>query len=370
MAGNFIINGKFLSVPMTGVHRVAHEIANALADLEPDPAHGPEVWLPYDGAERAKSIRLPSRVIGPLRGIPWEQATLPVAARGRLLVNLCNIGPAAASNAVTMIHDAQVYSTPESYGAAFGAWYRLIQPMLAKRHRHILTVSEFSRQQLISFGAAAADRISVVHNGVDHVVAVPADATIVERLGLAKKTYVVALASTQVHKNIRVLLRAFADPAMRGLTLVLVGNGAPVTSEFGPLMRPNTVLAGRVSDGELRALYESALCLAFPSTTEGFGLPPLEAMRVGCPAVVAPCGALPEVCGDAAMYADPASPAAWIEALTALAGHDEQWRDRSRQGTAQASSFTWQRSAQTLLAVLDGVRAKHGWPDATMCATA
>ena len=371
MAGNFIINGKFLSVPMTGVHRVAHELANAIAVLEQaNPDSRSAVWLPHDGAERARSIDLPSRVIGPLRGIPWEQVTLPIAARGRMLLNLCNIGPVMASNAVTMIHDAQVYTTPESYGAGFGAWYRLIQPRLAKRHRHILTVSAYSRDQLINLGIAEPGRISVVHNGVDHVVREAPETAVVERLGLTRKRYAVALASTQAHKNIRLLLKAFADPAMSGLKLVLIGNDAPMWREFGPLLRSNVVLAGRVSDGELRALYESALCLAFPSTTEGFGLPPLEAMRVGCPAVVAPCGALPEVCGDAAIYADQGAAAAWVDAITGLARHEDEWLNRSRAGQAHASQFTWQRSARTLVAILGSVCAKSDARDVAACATA
>lgn len=356
MSVNLVINGKFLSVPMTGVHRVAHELANAIADLGGGEA-GAEVWHPHDGVERARSIRLPCRTVGPLRGIPWEQLTLPMSARGRLLLNLCNIAPVAATNAVTMIHDAQIYTTPESYSPAFAAWYRMIQPQIARRHRHILTVSEYSKQQLIAVGVAPAERISVVYNGVDHVVAVPARPAILDRFALGRKQFVVALASTQKHKNIRLLLRAFADPSMRHLKLVLIGDDDPAREAFGAMLRDNVVLAGRVDDGELRALYESALCLAFPSTTEGFGLPPLEAMRVGCPAVVAPCGSLPEVCGEAALYAAPGSTAAWIAAILVLADDEQLWLARSGAGRVHASHFTWRRAAQRLLAVLDGVRS-------------
>lgn len=354
-----IINGKFLSVPMTGVHRVAQELANAIADLSADGAatHA-EVWMPHDGAERAKAIRLGSRVIGPLRGIAWEQLTLPVAARGKMLLNLCNIAPVAATNAVTMIHDAQVYITPESYSAGFAAWYRTVQPLIARRHRHILTVSDYSKRQLADAGVAPPERISVIHNGVDHIVAVPPEPEIIGRLGLRKRGYVIALASAQPHKNIRLLLRAFSDPSMKDLKLVLIGGGnASVLDAFAPMLRGNILFAGRVTDGALRALYESALCVAFPSTTEGFGLPPLEAMRVGCPAVVSPCGALPEVCGDAAIYADSNSPQAWIHALSELSRHEDAWLHRAREGQAHASNFTWRRAAERLLAVLEQVFA-------------
>lgn len=357
MSPDLIINGKFLSVPMTGVHRVAHELANALADLAAEGAIGKaEVWLPYDGAVRAKALRLPSRIVGPLRGIPWEQITLPLASRGRLLLNLCNIGPIAATNAVTMIHDAQVYLTPQSYGSAFAIWYRAVQPLLARRHRHILTVSEFSRQQLIAAGLVAPEKISVVHNGVDHILAVEAQPDILDRLALSRRGFVVALASTQPHKNIRLLLRAFCDPALAGLKLVLIGDaGAAAFPGFESMRRDNVVFAGRVSDGELRALYETALCIGFPSTTEGFGLPPVEAMRVGCPAIVAPCGALPEVCGAAAIYADPMRVNAWVQAIIELDLHENLWIAQSRAAASHATQFTWRRAAERLVQILGEV---------------
>ena len=128
----------------------------------------------------------------------------------------------------------------------------------------------------------------------------------------------VQISPPQAHKNVGLLLRAFADPALRDLRLVLFGGeGRGAFEARGSAVPDNVVFAGRVSDGELRALYAHALCVAFPSTTEGFGLPPLEAMLVGCPAVVAPCGALPEVCGSAAVQA--ASPES-MTLLTVTAG--------------------------------------------------
>jgi hypothetical protein len=358
MSPNLIINGKFLSVPMTGVHRVAQELANGLADLAAEGAfEGAEVWLPHDGVERASSLRLPSRVIGPLRGRRWEQLTLPFAARGRTLLNLCNIGPMAATDAITMIHDAQVHLTPESYSFAFGAWYRLNQPVIARRHRHLLTVSEYSREQLVKASLGTPDKISVIYNGVDHILAEPADSGIIERLELGERDYAVALASTQAHKNIGLLLRTFADTRLASLKLVLIGGCDPAAFEKIAPIPPNVLFSGRISDGALRALYEHALCVAFPSTTEGFGLPPLEAMRVGCPALVAPCGALPEVCGDAAIYAAPNSAESWVEVILELAGNPEAWAMWARRAEEHASRFTWRRSAERLVEVLQSIGA-------------
>jgi glycosyltransferase involved in cell wall biosynthesis len=358
MQRRFIINGKFLRAESTGVHRVATELANALADLKAEghpavAAFGFEVWHTRDGSARAADMRLPTRCLDMLTGIPWEQLSLPLRQGSATLLNLCNIGPVASANAVTMIHDAQVHLSPQSYRKAFRLWYRFVQPILGARNRRLLTVSEFSKAQIVALGLCKADRIGVVHNGVDHIDRVVADPHIVARLGLAVQRYVVALSTTQAHKNIRVLLAAFANPALAGLKLVLVGGTGPEAFAAQGLELPaNTVFSGRVSDGELRALLESALCLAFPSTTEGFGLPPLEAMRVGCPAVVAPCGALPEVCGDAAVFVDPDRATHWRDALHALSADPAVRATRVEAGYVQAAGFTWRNAALRLAAEL------------------
>lgn len=357
MPRRFIINGKFLRAESTGVHRVATELANALADLKAD-AHPAiagykfEVWHTKDGLARAHEIRLPTRCVGPLDGIPWEQLTLPWRQGRRTLINLCNVGPVASGNAVTMIHDVQVHLSPQSYGRGFRLWYRAIQPILGKRSRRILTVSAFSKAQIAGVGLCPAARIGVVHNGVDHMLRVTADRSPIARLGLDRRRYVVALATTQAHKNIRILLEAFADIRLHGMTLVLVGGtGADAFAAQGLTAPPNVIFAGRVSDEALRGLIEDALCLAFPSTTEGFGLPPLEAMLVGCPAVVALCGALPEVCGDAAVYVAPHDAGAWADALLAMTDEDRRTA-LVEKGRAHAAKFTWRAAALTLLAEL------------------
>jgi glycosyltransferase involved in cell wall biosynthesis len=350
-----VFNGKFLSAEPTGVHRVALELIKAVLDRTSrdaalDARLRPQLWVPADGEAGARREGLPHTVIGPLVGIPWEQLTLPYLARGHLLVNLCNVGPMLASQAVTMMHDAQVRLTPASYGPGFRAWYRLHQPVAGRRHRRILTVSAYSREQLAHFGIAPLDHIGVVHNGVDHLPTHRVDDQILARLQLQPQRYVVALANTQAHKNIQVLFHAFADGALPGLKLVLFGAAdRQAFAAKGITAPPDVCFAGRLSDAALNSLYRQALCMAFPSRTEGFGLPPLEAMAQGCPAVVAPCGALPEVCGDAACYAGPDDAAAWRTQIARLQS-EPAWRAQCvAAGQQQASRFTWARAGEVLI---------------------
>ena len=358
MARKYIVNGKFLRAPMTGVHRVAAELCNALAALkeEDHPAVREmsfELWLPRDGAQRAREIRLPQRVRDRMTGIPWEQLSLPLGKGRATLLNLCNIGPVLNRDAVTMIHDVQVHLSPASYSFAFRAWYRMVQPAFARRHRMLLTVSEFSKREIVRVGLAPPEHVAVVPNGADHILRTPAEPDILQRLGLGGQSYVVALSTTQAHKNIALLLRAFARLGPGDPTLVLVGGtGREDFVRAGHAIPPNVLFSGRVSDGELRALLENALCLAFPSTTEGFGLPPVEAMLLGCPAIVAPCGAVPEICGDAAIYVAPDDADGWADAILALR------RDRERRsaivaaGHERAKNFSWRAAALTLADIL------------------
>jgi glycosyltransferase involved in cell wall biosynthesis len=355
---NIVLNGKFLSAAPTGVHRVAMELGNALADLIVERHASVRdidllLSVPRDGMERAKEMRLPARVLGPFKGIPWEQISLPMRERRGTLLNLCNIGPVFTRDAVTMIHDVQVHLSPESYSKGFRLWYRATQPLIARRHRHLLTVSEFSRQEIAKLGWCPIDHVSVVHNGVDHILREKADRSIIGKLGLTGTPYALALSTTQAHKNIGLLMKAFNDPRLAGVKLVLFGGTNRAAFEGQGLKVPdNVVFAGRVSDSGLRGLIESALCLAFPSTTEGFGLPPLEAMLLGCPAIVAPCGALPEVCGNAALYGSPDNAKDWICAIEQLAQDDGFRSSVSQVGIAHAQRFTWRNAAITLADIL------------------
>ena len=102
---------------------------------------------------------------------------------------------------------------------------------------------------------------------------------------------------------------------------------------------PNVKHLGRVHDNDLAFLYQNALCLAFPSRAEGFGLPVLEAMALGCPVVSSNAASLPEVCGDAALYAPPSNPSAWLDAIGQIAGEPTLRRRLADAGHKRAVAF-------------------------------
>lgn len=290
----------------------------------------------------------------PFTGQLWEQLRLPAASRGSLLLNLCNLAPLADSGGITMIHDAQVFLSPQSYSSAFSTWYRHALPRIGGSASRIITVSEYSRRQLAHFGVCDYDKIDVIHNGADHILDSPCDPASVIDHNLEFGTYVVALASVAAHKNIGILLTAFARPELASAKLVLVGRAGPADfHRAGMNATSNVIFAGTVTDGRLRGLLQNAAALAFPSTTEGFGLPPLEAMTLGCPVITTECGAVPEVCRDGAVYVPPDDPSAWAAEICRMIGsasHQQTW---AKKGKARAEIFKWDLSARRLATVVN-----------------
>ena len=239
-------------------------------------------------------------------------------------------------------------------------WHKTIFALAGRRHLKILTVSEFSKAELAKFGIAPAERIEVVHNGIDHVLATPEEPEVLKRLGLQPNRYSLALASTKPHKNIFMLLAAFARLPPSEQRLVLFGPAGKADFErLGAVVPPGVIFAGKVSDPELRSLMQSALCLLCPSLTEGFGLPPLEAMLLGTPAVVSRIPVFAELCGDAAVQVEPLDPDGWVAAITRLATDPAFRLLMAERGHARASNFTWSRAARRLLELSTDVSIQH-----------
>jgi glycosyltransferase involved in cell wall biosynthesis len=353
-----VINGKFLGHRPTAVHTVAREIILAMDQLLAASTAPAEVIVAIPRGTVVEDLplsRISLREIGKGNGLWWEQVELPRALDGAVVLSLCNLGPALPRRAVTMIHDLQVYTAPGSSSRAFQLRYKTLFHFIGRRHAKILTVSQFSRDEIVTHKVAAADRIEVVYNGVDHISRAAPDVSVIENNGIVPGRYVLALANAKPHKNIPLLFEAMKDPRLAGVQLVLFG--ASTSEQFqaqGHTPPPSTIFVGRVEEAQVRALMEHALCVAMPSTTEGFGLPPFEAMHLGTPAIVSSTGALMEIAGDAALLADPSDAAAWADNIAALAGSISMRDDVGARGRDRMASFTWKSAARQ---TLDACRA-------------
>jgi len=346
-------NGKFYAGQLNGVHRVADRLIRevyALLLARP-PAERPPAtlllpsrrsWEPELGAIEKVEARFG-------HSQAWEQLGLPIRARDGVSVNLCNLAPLLHRRKLLMIHDAQFLFPDSSYPLRQRLGYSWLTPWMARTAAQVLTVSDYSRQMLDLFGVSAQTKTAVLYNGADHMLETAAEPDVAERFGLKPGAYVVHVASHKGYKNSQILFDAFADPRLAGLQLALVGPAQSVLERHGLRPPVNAVFLGRVSDAELRGLYERALCLALPSRTEGFGLPTIEAMACGCPAVAAPAGAIPEVCREAVLYAGVDDAEAWAGAIRRYRDDAALRARKIEEGRERASAFTWSAAGQRLL---------------------
>ncbi len=353
------INGDFLALRPNGVARYAREVTTALDRLvaEGDPLarnFDIEIVAPRHGGDQLSLDAIPVRVVPEFNRprIPqfWVQAQLPWHIHGGLL-SFCNLGPISIRKQIVCIHDLQTRLAPDSYEAGFRLAHRVLLPILGRWSAGITTVSEFSRNHLIDFGVAPEHKIVVTYNGHEHARRWDAGSA---KLDLpTTRPFVLALGRRHRHKNCE-LLRRLSTPLDRmGIDLCIAGDLDPnELLQGGASPSANIRILGRISDDEFARALDRALCFLLPSRIEGFGLPALEAMDLGCPTVVSHAASLPEICGDAALYATPDDDDAWVTAVGRLKD-DLALRERIKsKGLDRARRYSWRAIAETYLTMM------------------
>ena len=352
------INGRFLSQPVTGVQRYAHELLRELDNLlasQPAASQPVEVLAPPNIHHPPAYKSLLVRKVGRLTGHAWEQLELPFHCRGKLLFSPCGGPPLLHNCHVVTIHDAAEFATPHAYSAAYGIWYRWLHKRIAGAAHRVIAVSEFSKLEIVRWCNIPPAKISVTHLGSDHLAAIQPDASILSRHHLAKGSYVLAVSSHNANKNFQGVVRAINFYPGNPPPIVIAGSmNSQVFGDSGHLP-PSVIQIGRVSDAQLRALYESAGCFVFPSFYEGFGLPPLEAMASGCPVIAANIPVLRETCGPAAVFCNPADPSDIANQIAQVMTNSNTRSNLIEQGLAHTAGFRWSVTAQRTWEILQEI---------------
>lgn len=280
--------------------------------------------------------------------------------------------PFCRAPVITTIHDLAFEHLPETFTRRGKTQLRLTVRRTARRAAHILTVSEFSRQDIINTYQLPPDKITVTHNGCEpQFTPQPTsncEADIIKGKFGITRNYLLAVGSLQPRKNLVRLLRAYArlrqqEPTFQ-LQLVIVGRQLWLYREILQEIKQqnfaaDVIITGYASDEDLPALYRSAVALVYPSLFEGFGLPPLEAMACGTPVITSNSSSLPEVVGTAALLVDPYEEAALAQAMCNISG-DATLRLQLRQaGIQQAKGFTWSAAAEKTLKLYQEITRKH-----------
>lgn len=346
------VNGRFLTQNITGVQRFAEEISLELINIRDD-----VIFLVPDlNAVKKKNLLnviKVEEVIG-LSGHLWEQITLPLYLyknKRPLLINLCNTAPVSYPNQIVTHHDITYLKFPKSFPLSFRLLYRLIAPLIIKNSKHVITVSDFSKAEIINNYLCPLDKISVIPNAYSDIFK-PG----IKNLDLSKKdNYLLAVSSTNFHKNFHGLIDAFVS-ANIDMDLKIIGGSADVFTNLKlDQSHPRIHFMGRVDDNELVTLYQNADAFVFPSFYEGFGIPPLEAQACGCPVISSNSASMPEVLGNSVLYFNPESKTELVKALELISENYELRNKLVACGFENITRFSWGKSANKLNNIIQNV---------------
>jgi glycosyltransferase involved in cell wall biosynthesis len=353
------INGRFLSQSLTGVQRYAAEIVKAMDRLLAS-GEAPrqlldaewQVLSPPNAQPLPGLRRINVRQVGSLQGHAWDQIDLARAAAGTRLISLANSGPVLHRDHLVVIHDAQVFRRPDFFSWRYLALHRTLGHLLA-RTATIATVSTFSRNELAEALSLDPASIPVIPNSAEHFATVVPDFSIIEKLHLAPYGFFLFVGSMTKNKNVDTAIRAAERLGRADFPLVVVGgDNSKVFGGNAMESRTGVVVAGRLKDEEIAALFARAAAFVFPSLYEGFGIPPLEAMYFACPVIASSAAAVRETCDDAAVYFDPLNAgelSARMHERIALGRISPAEQEKQQRRLA---TYSWAKSAAAMLEFL------------------
>ena len=260
---------------------------------------------------------------------------------------------------ITFIHDVLFRDFPE-----FFTWkerlYFFPMSFLTRKVNRVMVTTDFVASDLIKHNYLL-DRsiidivplgVSTEFRSIDQHDPLFLE-SVKKRLNLPDR-FLLFVGRLNVRKNLESLLKAITLIQDKQIPIVIVGKTewkAPVLNEIlsDPTLKDRILMTGDINDKDLVAVYALSEIFCFPSFAEGFGLPPLEAMASGVPVIVSNTTSLPEVCGDAAIYADPNQPLAIAEAINSLLANSALYEQKKNEGIKRAAQFTWEKTAMAFM---------------------
>lgn len=341
------VNARFLTQELTGVQRFAEQLSLSLSNIRND-----LVFVSPDNIVRSSvADKLNVKVIGKKQGHMWEQMELPsfLKKHGKpLLLNLCSTAPVFYKNQVVTHHDVTYKRYPESFSKKFNLLYGFLIPLMLRNSHRLLTVSEFSKKEIVDVYKIKENKVSIIYNAVDANF---------HSLDKDKDKYLLAVSSPNYHKNFHGMIEAFLKLKDIDCRLKVIGKTATsfATQDYSQLIKEtdNIEFLGRVDDEELIKLYQGALAFVFPSFYEGFGIPPLEAQACGCPVISSNAASMPEVLGDSVIYFPPEDTNMMAECMRRIITEETLRTQLINAGMENIKRFSWDVSAKRISTILD-----------------
>lgn len=268
------------------------------------------------------------------------------------------VPPKIRGKIITTVYDMTYVRFPETMDAR-NLW-RISAGMerSAKRSDRIITISEFSKREIIDLLCVPEEKVSVIYSAHSFSEETADSEVTLGKYGITKP-YILYIGTIEPRKNLVRLIHAF-EMLKRNeklpYRLVLAGGKGWQNEEIyraakESLFAEDIIFTGYISNSERNCLYQNAELFAFPSLYEGFGMPPLEAMHWGCPVVTSDAASMPEICGDAAALVNPLDEEDIVKGIMAVLSDKEYAEGLRKKGYEQEKKFTWETSAQQLISV-------------------
>jgi len=302
--GQFILN-----VTNYLVNRYKHEIDFTVYSPTKSQLQIPETLI-----RKISPLLQPSRFkLASFIRLYWNLFVYPIHGfKFDFALNLTPHGSIFLSNQLTIVHDLITLHYPE-ISKFQNYYYRILLGKLLRRSKCIITISHYTKNEMVNFYKIDPNNIKVIHNGYDETLFYPR----MEQSAFLKKyelgTFLLAVGPTLAHKNFERLIMAYSEVRKNRISmdpLVIVGGFPDYLNKLKLIVKTLNLendirFIGYVDNQDLANFYSSAKALIYPSLMEGFGLPVLEAMASGCPVICSNTSSLPEVGGDAVLYFDP-----------------------------------------------------------------
>jgi len=342
----FVVNGRYLTQKATGVHRYAFEICNKLHEMGVDfhVAIPQEIHPDYKFSFRTVKC-------GSLNTHLWEQISLSRYLKkigNPLLVSFTGCGPLYYRNQIMTIHDVSHERYPQWFSPNYYRFYHFMMPRIGKKAHAVLTVSEFSKREIVDTLGINTHKIHVIHSNVPFHDKPTKEEILDFKRDPSSDKYIVAVSSMDPRKNFERLVTAFNKIRDKSVKLYIIGMSFKAfnTPDLQKLIGERVYLPGYISDEALQNMYQNALLSVYPSLYEGFGLPPLEAMTFGCPAINSDIPALREVSENAALYVDPYDVDDITMKIDQLLEDEFLRKELQLKGLEQIKKYSWEKSAK------------------------
>lgn len=358
------INATILDDKPTGLGVVTLNIINSLPSLLPEVEF--VVYTPSKMGITSSSnvniklvsIFLQSSKFGRLSGIYrffWNQFILFFLSRKYdLIYSTTPHGSFLLRKQIITIHDLISIKKDRTYKTynLQAVYYKLFLPLTIKRCVKVITVSEYTKREVIKYFNCKENRVRVVYNAYNSDLF--NNLSTIKKEFKVNRPFILSVGATYPHKNLEYLIRVFNQLKDNiDYDLYIVGGKVSYISTLQKLvdlfkLEHRIVIKRYVSDENLVALYRQAFCFVYPSLEEGFGLPLLESMACDCPVISSDISCLKEIAGDAAYFINPLDESSLKKAILNITSNEEMRDKLVMKGKAQIQKYSWEKTAKEI----------------------